>query len=129
MKKLILTIGLLCGLTLNAQVKHLDGFTKYGTGHYKTTLTEEEAIRTYSDVLDANDMDTTQSNFTRGDNPIVFSYFKSTPDSKKVNVGFIVKYENKYDVWFTTIKDENTFFFSVVDKNGEKIDLIYEKPE
>lgn len=129
MKKLILTIGLICSTTLNAQIKNLEGFTKHKLGSFKTTLTEEEAIRTYSDVLDANGMDTTQSNFTRGDNPVVFSYFKENENSKKVNVGFIVKYDGKYDIWFTTIKDESTFFFSVVDKNGEKLDLIYEKPE
>jgi hypothetical protein len=129
MKKLILTVSLFCGMTLNAQVKHLDGFTKYKTGHYKTTLTEEEAIRIYSEVMDANGIDTLQSNFTRNDNPVVFSYFKFDEKPKKVNVGFIVKYEEKYDIWFTTIKDEDTFFFTVKDKNGEEIDLIYEKPK
>jgi hypothetical protein len=129
MKKIILTVALFCSTALNAQVKHLDGFEKTKLGYIRTVFTEDEAIKTFSYVMDMNGVDTLQSVYTRGDNPVVFSFFKTNEKSKKVNVAAIIHYNGVYDVLFMTIKDQDATLFSVKDKNGEIIDLIYEKPE
>jgi hypothetical protein len=129
MKKIILTVALFCSTALNAQVKHLDGFEKTKLGYIRTVFTEDEAIKTFSYVMDMNGVDTLQSVYTRGDNPVVFSFFKTDEKSKKVNVAAIIHYNGVYDVLFMTIKDQDATLFSVKDKNGEIIDLIYEKPE
>jgi hypothetical protein len=129
MKKLILTVALFCSTALNAQVKYLDGFEKTKYGYIKTVFTEEEAIKLYSYIMDKNGVDTLQSNFSRGKNPVALGYFKVDSTSKKVNVGVIVSYSGVYDVLFTTIKDQDTVLFTVEDENGELIDLFYRKPE
>lgn len=129
MKKIILTVALFCSTTINAQVKHLDGFEKTKLGHIRTVFTEDEAIKTFSYVMDMNGIDTVQSKYTRGDNPVAFSFFKTDEKSKKVNVAAIIHYDGVYDVLFMTIRDQNTVLFNVKDKNGEIIELIYEKPE
>ena len=120
---------LFCSTKLNAQVKYLDGFEKIKYGHVKTVFTEEEAIKLYSYIMDKNGVDTLQSNFLRGKNPVALGYFKVDSTSKKVNVGVIVSYSGVYDVLFTTIKDQDTVLFTIRDENGELIDLMYEKPE
>lgn len=129
MKKIILTVALFCSMTINAQVKYLDGFKKTKFGYVRTVFTEDEAIKTRSYVMDMNGIDTLQSVYTRGDNPVAFSFFKTDEKSKKVNVSAIIHYNDVYDVLFMTIKDEDTTLFSVKDKNGETFDLIYEKPK
>jgi hypothetical protein len=73
-------------------------------------------------------VDTTQTVFTRDDNPIAFSFFKAEPNSKKVNVGAIIHYNGVYDILFMTIKDQDTDLFDVIDKNGDRIGLVYKKP-
>lgn len=129
MKKIILSLALFCSANINAQMKHLDGFEKTKLGYIRTVFTEDEAIKTFSYVMDMNGVDTLQSLYTRGDNPVAFNFFKTDEKSKKVNIGAIIHYDGVYDVLFVTIKDQDTVLFNIKDKNGEIIELIYEKPK
>lgn len=129
MKKISLIVILSWCAFINAQVKGLEGFKKYKAGYTKTFFTMEEAIKTYCTIVDLNGVDTLKSTFTRDDNPVVFSFFKSTPESKKVNVGSIIYYDGVYDVLFLTIKDEDTQLFDVIDSKGERVTLFYRKPK
>jgi len=129
MKRLILTVALFCTTALNAQFTHLQGFEKSKLGYTRTVFTEEEAIKVYNYVMDKNGVDTLNSDYKRGKNPVMFDYFKPDEKSKKVNIGLIISYSGVYDVLFMTIKDEDTILFPIKDENGELIDLIYEKSE
>jgi hypothetical protein len=129
MKRIILSIAMLCTGVVKAQFTNLQGFEKNKYGHVRTVFTEEEAIKVYNYVMDKNGVDTLNGDYKRGENPVLFDYFKKDQKSNKVNIGLIISYEGVYDVLFMTIKDEDTVLFAVKDKNGELIDLIYDNPE
>jgi hypothetical protein len=89
---------------------------------------EEDAIRKHSEILDLNGLDTTFTKYDRGNNPVVFSYFKIDPNSDEVVATFILQKDGKFDVWFMEVEDQDTHFIDVVDKNVDLIELIYKKP-
>jgi hypothetical protein len=129
MKKLILTVALFCSTSMFAQLSHMRGFKNLGDDSYLLTLKDPvEAIHRYNYVLDMNGMDTTKV-YDITKNPIDFGFFKKDPNSDKVIMCFFLKKDGKYDLLFGEIPDENTYFFDVVDENGEVTELKYIKEE
>jgi hypothetical protein len=131
MKKIILTVALFCNtIALTQQLKSIKGFDKIDKDSYfKRCTTEEEAIRSHSLMLDFNNLDTTFTKYDRDNNPVVFSYFKLNQSSDKIVATFIFPHDSYFDVWFMEVEDQDTHFIDVIDKNGDLIELIYEKPK
>ena len=109
------------------QLAYMRGFKNLGDDSYLLTLKDPvEAIHRYNYVLDMNGMDTTKV-YDITKNPIDFGFFKKDPNSDKVIMCFFLKKNGKYDLLFGEIEDENTYFFDVVDENGEVTELKYVK--
>ena len=118
---------LLFNITAHTQVLGVSGFQVFDDGSYKMTVsTEEEAVKKYQSIIDANGYDTTTIKVDWGNNPIIFDSFGSNIKGM-VNVGIVVKYEGKYDILFATIPNKDTKFFDVIDKDGVSVELIYER--
>jgi hypothetical protein len=131
MKRLIILALAILGISsaFTQQLGYMRDFEKIDKDCYMLSFdSEEEAIRKHSEILDLNGLDTTFTKYDRGNNPVVFSYFKIDPNSKEIVATFIFPKEGKFDVWFMEVKDQDTHFIDVVDKNGELIELIYKKP-
>jgi hypothetical protein len=109
------------------QLAYMRGFKNLGDDSYLLTLKDPvEAIHRYNYVLDMNGMDTTKV-YDITKNPIDFGFFKKDPNSDKIIMCFFLKKNGKYDLLFGEIEDENTYFFDVVDENGEVTELKYVK--
>lgn len=109
------------------QLAYMRGFKNLGDDSYLLTLKDPvEAIHRYNYVLDMNGMDTTKV-YDITKNPIDFGFYKKDPNSDKVIMCFFLKKNGKYDLLFGEIEDENTYFFDVVDENGEVTELKYVK--
>lgn len=109
------------------QLAYMRGFKNLGDDSYLLTLKDPvEAIHRYNYVLDMNGMDTTKV-YDITKNPIDFGFYKKDPNSNKVIMCFFLKKNGKYDLLFGEIEDENTYFFDVVDENGEVTELKYVK--
>jgi hypothetical protein len=129
MKKLILITVLFCSTSMFAQLSHMRGFKNLGDDSYLLTFKDPvEAIHKYNYVLDMNGMDTTKV-YDITKNPIDFGFYKKDPNSDKIIMCFFLKKNGKYDLLFGEIPDENTYFFDVVDENGEVTELKYIKEE
>ena len=129
MKKLFLNLFLLGSTTIFGQLSHMRGFKNLGDDSYLLTLKDPiEAIHKYNYVLDMNGMDTTKV-YDITKNPIDFGFYKKDPDSDKVIMCFFLRKNGKYDLLFGEIPDENTYFFDVIDENGEVTELKYIKEE
>jgi hypothetical protein len=103
------------------------GFKKLDDNAYLLTLKDPvEAIHKYNYVLDMNGMDTTKV-YDITKNPIDFGFYKKDPNSDKIIMCFFLRKDNKYDLLFGEIEDEDTYFFDVVDENGEVTELKYIK--
>lgn len=90
--------------------------------------TEDEAISKHSKILDLNGIDTNFTKYDRGNNPVVFSYYKLNQKSNKIVSTFIIFHKGKFDVWFMEIEDKDTHFANVIDNTGSTVELIYVKP-
>ena len=90
--------------------------------------TEYEAIRKHSETLDLNGIDTSFTKYDRGNNPVVFSYYKLNEKSNKIVSTFIILHDDKFDVWFMEIDDKDTHFANVIDNTGSAVELIYLRP-
>jgi hypothetical protein len=109
------------------QLAYMRGFKNLGDDSYLLTLKDPvEAIHRYNYVLDMNGMDTSKV-YDITKNPIDFGFYKKDPNSNKVIMCFFLKKNGKYDLLFGEIEDENTYFFDVVDENGEVTELKYVK--
>jgi hypothetical protein len=109
------------------QLAYMRGFKNLGDDSYLLTLKDPvEAIHRYNYVLDMNGMDTSKV-YDITKNPIDFGFYKKDPNSDKVIMCFFLKKNGKYDLLFGEIEDENTYFFDVVDENGEVTELKYVK--
>jgi hypothetical protein len=109
------------------QLAYMRGFKNLGDDSYLLTLKDPvEAIHRYNYVLDMNGMDTSKV-YDITKNPIDFGFYKKDPSSDKVIMCFFLKKNGKYDLLFGEIEDENTYFFDVVDENGEVTELKYVK--
>ena len=105
----------------------MSGFEVFDDGSFKKKFdTEKEAVARYQNIIDANGYDSTGINVYWGNNPVAFESFKSTAKGF-VNIGIIIRFEGKYDVLFTTIPNEDTTFFDVLDNDGVVVSLIHEK--
>ncbi len=115
--------------TVFGQLSHMRGFKKLEDGSYLLTIKNPvEAIHKYNYVLDMNGADTSKV-YDITKNPIDFGFFKKDENSDKVIMCFLLRHENKYDLLFGEILDEDTFLFDVIDENGEVVGLSYEKPK
>jgi hypothetical protein len=131
MKWLIILALEILGISLafTQQLGYMRDFEKVEKDCYMLSFdSEEDAIRKHSEILDLNGLDTTFTKYDRGNNPVVFSYFKIDPNSDEVVATFILQKDGKFDVWFMEVEDQDTHFIDVVDKNGDLIELIYKKP-
>ena len=127
MKKIFLNLFLVGSTSLFGQLSHMRGFKNLGDDSYLLTVKDPaEAIHRYNYVLDMNGMDTTTV-YDITKNPIDFGFYKKDPDSDRVIMCFFLKKNGKYDLLFGEIPDENTYFFDVVDENGEVTELKYIK--
>ncbi len=118
---------LLGSTTVFGQVLGLSGFEVFDDGSFKMTVnTDEEAVRKYQAIIHANGFDTTGINVAWGNNPIIFDSFKSEVKGM-VNIGIVVKHEDKYDILFATVPNKKNKFFEVLDKDGVIVELIYER--
>jgi len=127
MKNLIIFIFMLSCSTLFGQLAYMRGFKKLDDNAYLLTLKDPvEAIHKYNYVLNMNGMDTTTV-YDITKNPIDFGFFKKDPNSDKIIMCFFLRKDNKYDLLFGEIEDEDTYFFDVVDENGEVTELKYIK--
>ena len=131
MKRLIILALAILGISsaFTQQLGYMRDFEKVEKDCYMLSFdSEEDAIRKHSEALDLNGLDTTYTKYDRGNNPVVFSYFKIDPNSDEVVATFILQKDGKFDVWFMEVEDQDTHFIDVVDKNGDLIELIYKKP-
>lgn len=129
MRRIFLNLFLLLSTTIFGQLSHMRGFKNLGDDSYLLTLKDPiEAIHKYNYVLDMNGMDTTKV-YDITKNPIDFGFYKKDPNSDKVIMCFFLRKNGKYDLLFGEIPDENTYFFDVVDENGEVTELKYIKEE
>jgi hypothetical protein len=127
MKKLFLNLFLVGSTSIFGQLSHMRGFKNLGDDSYLLTVKDPvEAIHRYNYVLDMNGMDTSKV-YDITKNPIDFGFYKKDPDSDKVIMCFFLRKNGKYDLLFGEIEDENTYFFDVVDENGEVTELKYIK--
>ena len=127
MKKLFLNLFLVGSTSIFGQLSHMRGFKNLGDDSYLLTVKDPvEAIHRYNYVLDMNGMDTSKV-YDITKNPIDFGFYKKDPDSDKVIMCFFLRKNGKYDLLFGEIPDENTYFFDVVDENGEVTELKYIK--
>lgn len=127
MKKLFTSLMLLCGTITFGQLAYMRGFKKLDDNSYLLTLKDPvEAIHKYNYVLDMNGMDTTTV-YDITKNPVDFGFFKKDPNSDKIIMCFFLRKDNKYDLLFGEIEDEDTYFFDVIDENGEVTELKYIK--
>lgn len=129
MKNLIIFIFMLSCSTLFGQLAYMRGFQKLEDGSYLLTTKDSlEAIHKYNYVLDMNGADTSKT-YDLTKNPIDFGFFKKDENSDKVIMCFFLRRENEYDLLFGEIPDKNTYFFDVIDENGDILELKYEKPK
>lgn len=131
MRHIFLMTVLLLGnsIAFTQRLKSVRGFDRIDKDcYFKRCDTENEAIRSHSLMLDFNGLDTTFTKYDKGNNPVVFSYFKLDKSSDKIVATFIFPHEGYYDVWFMEVEDQDTHFLDVIDKNGDPIELIYIKP-
>lgn len=128
MFKLLAVVVVTLGVNIAfGQLAYMRGFKNLGDDSYLLTLKDPvEAIHRYNYVLDMNGMDTTKV-YDITKNPIDFGFYKKDPNSNKVIMCFFLKKNGKYDLLFGEIEDENTYFFDVVDENGEVTELKYVK--
>ena len=128
MGRLAVVVMLLGSISAFGQrLQFVDDFKKVGRDSYVLTFdSEEDAIRKHSYVLDMNGIDTNYTAYTRGDNPVVFSYYKLSKN--KVMATFIIRQIDKYDVCFIETDDKDTYFVDVIDNSGAPVQLIYLKP-
>ena len=127
MKKLFLNLFLVGSTSIFGQLSHMRGFKNLGDDSYLLTVKDPvEAIHRYNYVLDMNGMDTSKV-YDITKNPIDFGFYKKDPDSDKVIMCFFLRKNGKYDLLFGEIPDENTYFFDVIDENGEVTELKYIK--
>jgi len=127
MKKLFLNLFLVGSTSIFGQLSHMRGFKNLGDDSYLLTVKDPvEAIHRYNYVLDMNGMDTSKV-YDITKNPIDFGFYKKDPDSDKVIMCFFLRKNGKYDLLFGEIPDENTYFFDVVDENGDVTELKYIK--
>lgn len=128
MFKLLAVVMVTLGVNIAfGQLAYMRGFKNLGDDSYLLTLKDPvEAIHRYNYVLDMNGMDTTKV-YDITKNPIDFGFYKKDPNSNKVIMCFFLKKNGKYDLLFGEIEDENTYFFDVVDENGEVTELKYVK--
>jgi len=131
MRRIFLMAMLLLGssIAFTQRLKSTRDFDKIEKDcYFKRCMTEEQAIRLHSLMLDFNGLDTTFTRYDRGNNPVVFSYFKLDKSSDKIVATFIFPHDEYFDVWFMEVEDQDTHFLDVIDKNGDPIELIYIKP-
>lgn len=128
MGRLVIVVMLMVSMSAFTQrLQFVDDFRRVGRDSYVLTFdNEEDAIRKHSYVLDMNGIDTNYTVYTRGDNPVVFSYYKLSKG--KVMATFIIQQNDKYDVCFIETDDEDTYFVDVIDNSGAPVQLIYLKP-
>ena len=127
MKKIFLNLFLIGSTSLFGQLSHMRGFRNLGDDSYLLTVKDPvEAIHRYNYVLDMNGMDTSKV-YDITKNPIDFGFYKKDPNSDKVIMCFFLRKDGKYDLLFGEIPDENTYFFDVIDENGEVTELKYIK--
>lgn len=123
----IAMMALSANMAFGQRLQFVDDFKKVGRDSYVLTFdSEEDAIRKHSYVLDMNGIDTNYTAYTRGDNPVVFSYYKLSKN--KVMATFIIRQIDKYDVCFIETDDKDTYFVDVIDNSGAPVQLIYLKP-
>jgi hypothetical protein len=128
MKSKVVVFGLMLMINITSfgQLKGMSGFDVFDDGSFSTTVnTEQEAITRYRSVIDANGVDTTSMVIYWGNNPVVFDSFKSETKGM-VNIGVIVRFKGKYDIWFIPIKKKKTHLFDVIDNDGVVVEIIYE---
>jgi hypothetical protein len=125
MKNFLLTAMLLGSTAVFGQVIGLSGFEVRDDGTFRKSFkTEQEAILKYQEIISVNGFDTLNIVFDHGDNPVVFDSFKKD-NNKIVNVGTIVRYSNGFDILFFTIPNKKTHIMTVLDNNGDEVNLIY----
>jgi hypothetical protein len=126
MKNFLLTAMLLGSTVVFGQVIGLSGFEVFDDGSYMLTVkTEKEAVERYRDIVYMNGCDTTSMVINWGNNPVIFDSFKADARGM-VNVGVIVRFEGKYDIFFATIKKKKNHLFDVIDNEGAIVELTYE---
>lgn len=130
MGRLVIVILLLnSSIALTQNLGGMRGFEKLDNNDYFLRCnTEEEAIHRRNVAMDYNNMDTLRLNYYRGDNPVALNYLKIDKSSNNVIVSFIIKHEDKFDIWFVEIEDKDTYFMDIADKNGDIYQLVYKKP-
>jgi hypothetical protein len=125
MKNFLLTAMLLGSTAVFGQVIGLSGFEVRDDGTFRKSFkTEQEAILKYQEIISVNGFDTLNIVFDHGDNPVVFDSFKKD-NNKIVNVGTIVRYSNGFDILFFTIPNKKTHIMTVLNNNGDEVNLIY----
>jgi hypothetical protein len=125
MKNFLLTAMLLGSTAAFGQVIGLSGFEVRDDGTFRKSFkTEQEAILKYQEIISVNGFDTLNIVFDHGDNPVVFDSFKKD-NNKIVNVGTIVRYSNGFDILFFTIPNKKTHIMTVLNNNGDEVNLIY----
>jgi len=125
MKNFLLTAMLLGSTVVFGQVIGLSGFEVRDDGTFRKSFkTEQEAILKYQEIISVNGFDTLNIVFDHGDNPVVFDSFKKD-NNKIVNVGTIVRYSNGFDILFFTIPNKKTHIMTVLNNNGDEVNLIY----
>ena len=125
MKNFLLTAMLLGSTVVFGQVIGLSGFEVRDDGTFRKSFkTEQEAIMKYQEIISVNGFDTLNIVFDHGDNPVVFDSFKKD-NNKIVNVGTIVRYSNGFDILFFTIPNKKTLIMTVLNNNGDEVNLIY----
>jgi hypothetical protein len=125
MKNFLLTAMLLGSTVVFGQVIGLSGFEVRDDGTFRKSFkTEQEAIMKYQEIISVNGFDTLNIVFDHGDNPVVFDSFKKD-NNKIVNVGTIVRYSNGFDILFFTIPNKKTHIMTVLNNNGDEVNLIY----
>lgn len=129
MKKLILSLALLCGKTSFAQLDYVSDLKKNKYGLYEMSFKDpREAIYKYNYVVDKNGADTINYVYDITKNPIDFAFFKNDPKSDNVIVSIFLIENNKYKIMFGEIDgNEDKYFFEVTDQNGVITDLYYRK--
>jgi hypothetical protein len=125
MKNFLLTAMLLGSTAVFGQVIGLSGFEVRDDGTFRKSFkTEQEAILKYQEIISVNGFDTLNIVFDHGDNPVVFDSFKKD-NNKIVNIGTIVRYSNGFDILFFTIPNKKTHIMTVLNNNGDEVNLIY----
>ena len=129
MKKINLSLALLCGKTSFAQLDYVKDFKKNEYGLYELSFKDPiQAIHKYNNVLDKNGSDTLNVVYNITKNPIDFGFFSNDENSDNIIVSVFLRENNKYKIMFGEIDGTiDKYFFEVTDQNGVVTDLYYRK--